>query len=100
MILVSIHRSELVRRRACDDGLRDFDALATLQGQIKDTWSFEWTRLLQVQLAISPYRFHAQWLIEQSLIPEYNLSGANLRGANLTGANLRGANLRGADLTG
>lgn len=98
MILISITRAELVAAGACEEGLRDFDELAALQGQVAGTWSFFWTPLFAVEFARGLYKRHIEWLYESGFIPRANLRSANLRSADLGGADLGGANLYVANL--
>jgi uncharacterized protein YjbI with pentapeptide repeats len=98
-ILVSIHRSDLVAKEACIEGLAIFDGLVSLQGQIKDVWSFEWTTLCAVWLSVWQPS-HSAWLRHHGFIPIANLRNAYLRSANLGGANLCSADLRSANLGG
>ena len=95
MISVTLTRSELVQRGACESGIALFDAIAK-RGKVcvKD-----WSPLHTVWLA-SAYGSFSSWLADNALIPRANLSRANLSGADLSRADLSGADLYGANLSG
>ena len=93
-IIVTIVRADLIRDKACVEGLALFDRIAVECGT-PDAVTFAWSPLAALMLATAA-RDSVQWLREQRYIPV----GADLYGANLYGANLRGANLYGVDLYG
>jgi hypothetical protein len=119
MIYTTIHESDLVRLKACSDGMAFYREMRAMQGGVwvvcrrKDGTRVARLRVDRVkvrlgllgQMWLARDCVWADWLRDKGLLPavsapEANLYGANLQGANLRGANLRGANLYGADLYG
>jgi uncharacterized protein YjbI with pentapeptide repeats len=99
-ILVRFSQNELNQHAACSEGLKLFQTIS----MGKDEFTIQWEPLHAIWLRVI-YPSFSNWLYQNNLIPQANLTRANLSGAmlsraNLSEANLSEANLSGANLTG
>jgi hypothetical protein len=89
-MFITIKRSELVAKNACERGMAYFKTLAP-----KGVLRLEWTCANQIKLATEA-REWLDWARDHIGFPGFNLRSADLTSADLTSANLTSADLYGA----